>query len=155
MLRAAGADDAEAFVAVAAAMEAGRDLKKIPAMQSVCALSIEVWLDRMEDIDAEVDADRAGPEPGLPMARPMPDPAEKKGELARLLAPAGLSEPWFDGYLTGVCTAPHFVSPPDWLGPLLHVAGEALTSEATMQRLIALAMLRMNACLDGRTFCRR
>jgi len=151
LLRAAGADDAEAFVAVAAAMAAGRDLKKIPAMQSVCALSIEVWLDRMEDIDAEVDADLAGPglSRGAPMSRAMPDiSAEKKGEMARLLAPAGLSEPWLDGYLTGVCTAPHFVSPPDWLGPLLHVAGEALTSEATMQRVIALAMLRYNACLS-------
>lgn len=69
---------------------------------------------------------------------------EKKGEVARLLKPAGLIEPWLDGYLMGVCTAPVFVSPPDWLGPLLHFVAPNLETERKLQRFVELMMLRYN-----------
>ena len=72
---------------------------------------------------------------------------KRKGELARMLQPYGLTEPWLDGFLTGVCTVPIFVSPPDWLGPLLHLLGDTLKTDARMQRFVELAMLRYNATL--------
>jgi leucyl-tRNA synthetase len=71
------------------------------------------------------------------------------GELAKLFRPAGLTEPWLEGYLTGVCTAPVFVSPPDWLGPLLHLAAEDLASEAKLQRFVELSMLRYNDAVEA------
>jgi hypothetical protein len=80
---------------------------------------------------------------------PMPGiRAEKAGELGRLLHPAGLTEPWLDGYLIAVCTAPEFVSPPDWVEPLLHLVAPALDTGKKMERLVELLMLRYNATLS-------
>jgi len=44
---------------------------------------------------------------------------EKRGELARLLATAGISEAYVQGYLTGLAVCPRRVSVDSWLGALL------------------------------------
>lgn len=79
------------FTAVAAALEAGRDIRKIQVMSFVCDLSIEVWLDRT-DGTFEADHDQPFPENLSPDPLPAIAP-EKKGELAKMLDPVGLSEP--------------------------------------------------------------
>lgn len=153
LLKAAGTDGAEEFVAVAAAMMEGRDLKKTPVMQFVFEQSLQVWADRRSGPGGLFGApDRDLPfgetSPSMPAEMSLRDTrAEKKGELAKLLRPAGLTEPWLDGYLTGVCTAPVFVPPPDWLGPLLHLVAEGLETERKLQRFVELLMLRYNATL--------
>lgn len=154
LLKAAGEDHADEFTAVAAALIAGRDLKKIPVMQLIFEQSIEAWAHRQ---DERVDM-AWGPEPArqvtatataAPADAPVPDlRPEKAGELAKLLQPAGLSEPWLDGYLTGVCTAPRFVSPPDWIGPLLHLVGPTLKGGKKLERFVDLLMRRYNATLS-------
>ena len=73
---------------------------------------------------------------------------EKKGEMAKLLQPAGLTEPWLDGYLMGVCTAPIFVAPSDWIGPLLNLVTSSLESEKKLKRFVELLLLRYNASLS-------
>lgn len=154
LLKIVGKKDADEFIAVAAALAEGRDLKKTPVMQFVHDLSIEVWADRRREPDGLF----GGPDLGLPFgtASPrlpadMPMPGirpERKEELARLLRPAGLTETWIEGYLTGVCTAPIFIPPPDWLGPLFHLVTSRLESEKKLERFIELLMLRYNAVLS-------
>ena len=70
------------------------------------------------------------------------------GELARLLQPAGLTEPWLEGYLTGICTAPIFVTPSDWLTPLLHIVGPSLKTEKKLTRFVDLLMPRYNEAIS-------
>lgn len=154
LLKAAGKDGADEFIAVAAALAEGRDLKKTPVMQFIHDLSIEVWVNRRSDPDGLF----GGPDPDLPFGTalppttadmPMPDSRpEKKGELARLLDPAGLTETWIEGYLTSVCTAPIFIPPSDWLGPLFHLAAPSLETEKKLERFIELLMLRYNAAVS-------
>ena len=152
LLGAVGTDDADAFIAVAAALMDGRDLKKIPVMKFICDQSIMVWMDRRDDFgglsDPEPDMPFA-PSPGMAARQSMPDfAAEKKGELTKLLQPTGLTEPWLDGYLTAVCTAPLFVAPPDWLGPLLHLVAPSLKTDKKLARLVELLMLRYNGTVS-------
>lgn len=141
MLSAAGSAHAESFVAVAAALAEGRPLKKVAVMQLVHDLSLEVWADE-QAAGMENDAPMPSfPEDGLAAEIP----PEIKGEVATLLRPAGLSEPWLDGYITAVCTAPIAIDPSDWLGPLVHLVGERLTSDMALKRCVELFMLRYNA----------
>ena len=142
LLSAAGKEDFEEFVAVASALSGGRDLKKTPVMRHVADLSIEAWADRSESLlgDDELSF-------GAPFAPPPEIPPERAGELARMLEPAGLSEIWLDGFLAGVCTAPRFVLPQDWLPPLFHLVGPTLDGETQMQRLVELLMLRYSDLL--------
>ncbi|MBI1246133.1 MAG: UPF0149 family protein [Alphaproteobacteria bacterium] len=154
LLKAAGTDDADEFIAVAAALAEGRDLKKTPVMQCIVELSLEVWADRNEpngvfggsdqDLPYEMTSSEMPADMPMPVIRP-----EKKEELAKLLQRAGLTEPWLEGYLTGACTAPIFISPPDWLSPLLHLASPSLDSERQMGRFVELLMLRYNATVSN------
>ena len=145
LLSAAGQDNADAFTAVAAALAEGRDLKKTPVMHRIAEQSILAWADRRDAADARHDAS----EPSLPFGLAMPGTRqETAGELARLLHPAGLTEPWLDGYLVAVCTAPRFVAPPDWIEPLLHLVAPALDTEKRMARLVDLVMIRYNATVS-------
>jgi hypothetical protein len=151
LLVAAGEGAAAAeFVAVAAALTEGRPLRKTPIMEFVFDMSVEAWLDRGEGHGAggiELDWS-AGP--ASPGAAPLADvPAAGEGELAALIEAAGLTEPWLDGYLTGVCTAPLFVPPPDWLGPLLNLTVEDTAPERAVQRVVELMGLRYNATLGA------
>jgi len=150
LLRAAGEPGADEFVAVAGALSEGRALKKTPVMEFVFEQSLYVWAEQQHAPET-ISGD---PDPALPFGETAPAPAdavplgdiraETPGELARLLEPAGLTAPWLDGYLAAVCTAPRFVPPGEWVGPLLHLAAEALETEAKMQRFLDLVMLRYN-----------
>ena len=147
LLREVAKEDAAQFTAVAAALAEGRDLRKIPVMASVCDLSIQVWLDRQ---DAPFEAEIGVPLPEAVAEGTVPKFVnEKKGELAKMLEPAGLSEPWLAGYLTGICTAPLFVSPSDWFGPLLQLTEAGLKTAAAMKRFVDLVMQRYNGMLSS------
>lgn len=152
LLSAAGTDGAEAFIAVAAALMDGRDLKKIPVMKFICDQSIIVWMERRDKPGGPFNPELDMPFASSPMMhanRSMPDfAAEKKGELAKLLHPAGLTEPWLDGYLTAICTAPLFVAPPDWLGPMLHLVSSSLKTDGKLARFVELLMLRYNGTVS-------
>ena len=149
LLAAAGKEDAEEFTAVAAALAQGRDLKKTPVMHCIVDQSILAWADRRGASDAMDDAPEFDFPFGSSTTLPMPGlRAEKAGELGRLLHPAGLTEPWLDGYLMAVCTAPEFVSPPEWIEPLLYLVAPALDTGKKMERLVELLMLRYNATLS-------
>lgn len=152
LLRATGADDADTFIAVAAALATGRDLKKVPVMKFICDQSIIVWADRGDEPGGLFDADLDLSFSSSPMIHPNQSradlAAEKKGELARILRPAGLTEPWLDGYLTAICTAPLFVAPSEWLGPLLQLVAPSLKTDKTLERFVELLMLRYNATLS-------
>lgn len=148
LLSAAGSTHTDEFIAVAAALKDGRDLKKTPVMGFICEQSIMVWMDRRDAPGGPFDAPPDMPFASSPMAPApgtMPNAApETAGELARLLHPAGLTEPWLEGYLTGICTAPLFVTPSDWLTPLLHIVGPSLKTEKKLTRFVDLLMPRYN-----------
>ncbi|MGR3592329.1 MAG: UPF0149 family protein, partial [Limimaricola soesokkakensis] len=148
LLSAAGSTHTDEFLAVAAALKDGRDLKKTPVMGFICEQSIMVWMDRRDVPDGPFDAPPDMPFASSPMAPApgtMPNAApETAGELAKLLQPAGLTEPWIEGYLTGICTAPIFVTPSDWLTPLLHIVGPSLKTEKKLTHFVDLLMPRYN-----------
>ncbi|MGR3592204.1 MAG: UPF0149 family protein [Limimaricola soesokkakensis] len=151
LLSAAGSDHADEFIAVAAALKDGRDIRKTPVMTFIRDQSIMVWADRRDELGGPFDPASDMPFAASPMAladgsMPKVTP-EKAGELARLLHPAGLTEPWLEGYLTGVCTAPLFVAPSDWLTPLLHLVGPSLKTDKKMVRFVDLLMPRYNDAL--------
>ena len=152
LLSAAGAHDADEFIAVAAALKNGRDIKKTPVMKFICEQSIMVWMDRQDEPEGPVDPGSDMPFAASPMASAnwsMPNAtSEKAGELARLLHPAGLTEPWLEGYLTAICTAPLFVAPSDWLTPLLHIVGPSLKTEKKQTRFVDLLMTRYNEAVS-------
>ncbi|QDA35801.1 YecA family protein (plasmid) [Paracoccus liaowanqingii] len=146
LLSAIGADDADTFIAVASALMHGRDLKKIPVMKFICDQSIIVWIDRGNGQGGLFGPDLEGPFVSSSVAPAFA--AEKKGELARLLRPAGLTEPWLDGYLMGVCTAPLSVAPPDWLSPLLDLVAANLKTDKKLSRFVELLMLHYNGTVS-------
>ncbi|WP_370160378.1 UPF0149 family protein [Limimaricola soesokkakensis] len=151
LLSAAGSDHADEFIAVAAALKDGRDIRKTPVMTFIRDQSIMVWADRRDELGGPFDLASDMPFAASPMAladgsMPKVTP-ETAGELARLLHPAGLTEPWLEGYLTGVCTAPLFVAPSDWLTPLLHLVGPSLKTDKKMVRFVDLLMPRYNDAL--------
>ena len=152
LLSAAGADHADEFIAVAAALKDGRDLKKTPVMTFICEQSIMVWMDRREEPDGPFDASpdmSFASSPRASAKRTMPHAApEEAGELGKLLHPVGLTEPWLEGYLMGVCTAPLFVAPPDWLSPLIHLVGPSLKTEKKLTRFVDLLMPRYNGVVS-------
>ncbi|WP_334062882.1 UPF0149 family protein [Limimaricola cinnabarinus] len=152
LLSAAGADHADEFIAVAAALKDGRDLKKTPVMTFICKQSIMVWMDRREEPDGPFDASpdmSFASSPRASAKRTMPHAApEEAGELGKLLHPVGLTEPWLEGYLMGVCTAPLFVAPPDWLSPLIHLVGPSLKTEKKLTRFVDLLMPRYNGVVS-------
>lgn len=145
------------FAAVAQALADGRALKKTPIFDLIFDLSIEVWQHRamgapvdsppLPDGDLgpiEVLQDVRAPQ-GMQMYKPS---AEQPGELEKLLAPAQLTEPWLQGYLMGVCTAPEFVSPSAWMQVLMNIIGPELGAGHDLQRLLDLLLLRYNKTLD-------
>lgn len=152
LLSATGNDDAKEFIAVSAALMDGRDLKKIPVMKFICDQSIIVWVDRGDEPSGLFDADLEGPfasSTAMPAHRPALDfKPEKKGELTKLLQPTRLTEPWLDGYLTAISTAPLFVTPHDWLGPLLHLVAPSLKTDRKLTRFVELLMLRYNGTIS-------
>ena len=125
------------FAAVAQALEAGREIKKIPVLNDILGQTLEVVEARkMEDLDVELEWDDEEREP--PVIE-----AERQGELAKLLKGSPLKPDQIDGYLTAVLIAPEFASPNEWLMPLM--GGIEVKEHGSIQRILDILMLRYGA----------
>ncbi|MFU8866091.1 MAG: YecA family protein [Rhodobacterales bacterium] len=125
------------FAAVAQALEAGRDIKKIPVFEDILGLTLEVAAARAMDDPGD------DPEWGNGEFEPPDIEPERQGELARLLKGSPLKPVQIDGYLTAVLIAPEFVSPNEWLMPLL--GGLEVKGHGSIQRILDILMLRYGA----------
>lgn len=145
ILRHAGSEDWLVFAAVVHGLDTGRALKRIPIFEMITALTLDVA--EQGDIDMFDEGD--GPSDDL-FAEDDFDPGtepEASGELGRLLRKTPLSPNIIDGYLTAVIVAPRFVTPTDWLPPLL--AEINLPGGNKLQRVLDIIMLRYGAIQDG------
>jgi len=134
---------ADAFVATAQALQAGRDLRKTPIIRNIFEQTHNIWTGGDRQIDSEIITETL-PEDA---ERPAPQRAEQPGELRRLLQGAEISVDWVDGYLTAIRLAPKMIAPGAWLENLLPYALEAL-SENKLQRFLDLLTLRYNTLGD-------
>ena len=135
--RSAPPDAWMSFAVVAQALEAGREIKKIPVFEDILGQTLEVAAARaMEDLDDELEWDNEDFEP--------PEiEAERQGELAKLLKGSPLKPDQIDGYLTAVLIAPEFASPNEWLTPLME--GIEVKGHGSIQRILDILMLRYGA----------
>jgi yecA family protein len=145
ILRHGGGDAWLVFAAVAHGLDTGRALKKIPIFEMIVALTLDV---------AEQDSEGLRPDGQSPLDDLdtdddfSPDIApESNGELERLLRKTPLSPDLIDGYLTAVIVAPRFVTPTDWLPPLL--GGIEFPGDNKVQRVLDIIMLRYGVIQDG------
>ena len=122
------------FAVVAQALEAGRDIRKIPVFEDILGQTLEVAAARgMDDPGDEFDDDLESSE----------IEAEQQGELARLLRGSSLTPDRIDGYLTAVLIAPEFTPPNEWLMPLMQ--GIEVKGHGSIQRILDILMLRYGA----------
>ena len=126
----------QAFAAVALGLAEGRPLKKIPVFDFI----LDQTLDAAEDalFGGDLETERGDPEHDIA--------PEGRGEFAKLLKGSGLTPEAVNGYLTGVLVAPEFVTPTDWLPPLLE--GRAIGGEGDLQRVLDILMLRYGEIND-------
>lgn len=141
------------FAAVALALDEGREMKKIPIMQTIFDASLDYRSDQTGSTarfsDGPAGGGRASTGGGTPSRQQLRDIApEKPGELERLLKPARLTQRWVDGYLMGVCTASEFVPPGSWVLVLMEIAAPILKNEKTLQRILDLMLLHYNGTLE-------
>ena len=144
ILRAAESEDWMVFAAVVHALETGRDLKRIPIFEMISALSLDV--DEQRDSGMFFDGNDM---PNDPIDDIDFDPViepEASGELGRLLRKSELSPQMVNGYLTSVIVAPKFVTPTDWLPPLLD--GINMPNGKKLQRVLDIVMLRFSGLQD-------
>ncbi|MCQ0090650.1 UPF0149 family protein [Roseovarius sp. M141] len=126
---AAGVDQALwlSFAAVAQALVDGRSLKRIPIMADIMAMTLDAAAARDGDI--------------LPISRSgAPD------DIGALLAEAGMSAAYLQGYLTALAIAPLQPSPQDWLGALL--GGIEFPGEGVIDHLMGFLMMQANQTDD-------
>ena len=135
--RSAPLDAWMSFGVVAQALEAGREIKKIPVFEDILGQTLDVAAARaMEDHGDEMGWDGEDFEP--------PEiEVERQGELARLLKGSPLNPDQIDGYLTAVLIAPEFTSPNEWLPPLMD--GIQVKGHGSIQRILDILMLRYDA----------
>jgi hypothetical protein len=119
------------FAAVAQALLDQRPLKRIPIMVDIMEMTLEAF-DARQGGAAPVAMDAA-------LAEPRP---EIHGETGHLLAQAGISEAYLQGYLTALTISPLAPSGEAWLGRLL--GGIEFSGEGTLNRLLELVMMRAN-----------
>ncbi|WP_333835138.1 UPF0149 family protein [Rubrimonas sp.] len=138
--------DWRVFAATAQAMLAGRAMNKTPLMLGVFAGTVMAMGAR-----AAAAAPDAGVEPewlergGFMPATPeqvRPPARERKGEFARLIKDATLTEAWLDGYLAASAVAPLLAPPTEWLGAILDRM--AFADEAAFHRFVEIVVLRAN-----------
>ncbi|MCF7701537.1 UPF0149 family protein [Loktanella sp. M215] len=132
------------FAAVANGLDTGRALKKIPIFEMIVALTLDV-AEQGDGLHSDGESSLGDSENDDDMG---PDIApESKGELERLLRKTPLSPDLIDGYLTAVIVAPRFVTPTDWLPPLL--GGIEFPGGNKVQRVLDIIMLRYGDIQDG------
>lgn len=135
--RSAPPDAWMSFAAVAHALEAGREIEKIPVFEDILGQTLEVAAARaMEDLHDELESETEDSEP--PDIHP-----ERRGELAKLLKGSSLKPDQVDGYLTAVLIAPEYASPNEWLMPLME--GIEVKGHGSIQRILDILMLRYGA----------
>ncbi len=133
------------FAAVAQALEAGRDIRKIPVFEDILGQTLEVAATRaMEDLGDDS-------EWGSEEFEPPEIQAERQGELAKLLKGSPLKSDQIDGYLTAVLIAPEFASPNEWLPPLM--TGIEVKGHGSIQRILDILMLRYGALNEAVILC--
>lgn len=115
------------FAAVAHALVDGRSLRRIPIMTEITAITL----------DAAAARDRDAP----PTFR-----SGTRDEIGPLLARAGISSAYLQGYLTALAIAPLEPSPQDWLGSLL--GGIEFPGEGVIDRLMGFIMMHANQAND-------
>jgi Uncharacterised protein family (UPF0149) len=140
---ASGDECADAFVATAQALQAGRALRKTPIIRDIFEQTRNIWIGGGLQIDSEITTETMPEDAEIPA----PPRAEKPGELRRLLQGAEISADWVEGYLAAIRLAPKMIAPGAWLENLLPYALEAL-SENKLQRFLDLLILRYNALGD-------
>lgn len=125
------------FAAVAQALVAGREAKKIPIFKDIIDQTLEVAAERaIEELENELEWNSEEFEP--------PDiQAERQGELAKLLKGSPLEPDQINGYLTAVLIAPEFSSPNEWLSFLMN--GIEVKGQGSIQRIVDIIMLRYGA----------
>ena len=125
------------FAVVAQALEAGREIKKIPVFEDILGQTLEVAAARaMDGLGDDLEWEDEEFEP--------PEiEAERQGELAKLLKGSPLKPDQIDGYLTAVLIAPEFVSPNEWLMPLMEEI--EVKGHGSIQRILDILMLRYGA----------
>lgn len=135
--RSAPPDAWMSFATVAQALEAEREIKKVPVFDDILGQTLDVAaahaMDDLED-DSEWDDEDFEP-PAIE--------AERQGELAKLLKGSPLKPDQIDGYLTAVLIAPKFASPNEWLMPLME--GIEVKGHGSIQRILDILMLRYSA----------
>jgi len=145
LLAAAKHPTALQFVAVARALTEGRDLKKTPIMDFVHAMSFDAWINQdgppIQSGGVEVVEERLPP--GT-YAEVGPFGAKEQKTLDKLLGPAGITLPWMEGFLSGICTAPKFVKPSDWIVTIFNVVAEDIASENDLQKILNLIVPAYN-----------
>jgi yecA family protein len=145
LLMAADDPTGREFMAVAQAMAEGRDLKKTPIMHFVHGMSFEAWVHQdgppMPSGDLEVTEERLLPGTYAQVA---PFGAKEQKALDKLLRPAKITLPWMEGFLTGLCTAPKFIKPSEWIVTIFNVVAEDLASEGDLQKTLDLIVLAYN-----------
>jgi len=125
------------FAVVAQALEAGREIKKIPVFEDILGQTLEVATARtMDGLGDDLEWENEEFEP--PTIE-----AERKGELAKLLKGSLLKPDQIDGYLTAVLIAPEFATPNEWLMPLME--GIEAKGHGSIQRILDILMLRYGA----------
>lgn len=145
ILRSVGSDDWLTFAAVVQILDSGRALNRIPIFEMITALTLDVA--EQDGVDV-----RAADEDLLddPFTDENFDPdiePEATGELGRLLRKTPLRPDMIDGYLTAVIVAPRFVTPTDWLPPLLVEIN--FPGGNKLQRVLDIIMLRYGAIQSG------
>ncbi|MGL4413729.1 UPF0149 family protein [Roseinatronobacter monicus] len=124
------------FAVVAQALEAGREIKKIPVFEDILGQTLEVAARAMEDLVEDLEWENEDFE--TPEIEP-----ERPGELAKLLKGSPLKPDQIDGYLTAVLIAPEFAPPNEWLMPLMD--GIEVKGHGSIQRILDILMLRYGA----------
>ncbi len=138
--------DWRVFAATARAMLAGRAMNRTPLMEAVFNGTVMAMGVRAasyaEDGGAEPDWLEGG---GFVPATPghvRPPARERKGELARLIKGATLTEAWLEGYVAASAVAPLLAPPTEWLGAIL--GRMTFADEAAFQRFVEIVVLRAN-----------
>jgi yecA family protein len=145
LLAVANHPTAPEFVAVVRAMAEGRDLKKTPIIHFVHAMSFEAWVH--QDGSAIRPGGLEVTEERLPQgihAEVAPFGAKEQKALDSLLRPAKITLPWMEGFLTGLCTAPKFIKPSEWIVTIFNVIAEDLASEDDLHKILDLIVLAYN-----------
>lgn len=145
ILRSAGSEDWLTFAAVVQILDSGRALKRIPVFEMITALTLDVAEQGGVDVlaaDEDFLDDPFTDDDFDPDIEP-----EATGELGRLLRKTPLRPDMIDGYLTAVIVAPRFVTPTDWLPPLLSEIN--FPGGNKLQRVLDIIMLRYGAIQSG------